>query len=91
LARAGEAVKSALEKYLAGKPSLEGERRAKKLLERIPDLAAHPDRLRCLETIEILEILKTKEARGLLEELARDALIAQLRQAAQEAAARLNR
>jgi hypothetical protein len=91
LARAGEVIKSTLEKYLAGKPSLEGERRAKKLLERIPDLAAHPDRLRCLETIEILEILKTKEARGLLEELARDALIAQLRQAAQEAAARLNR
>src|SRR5262249_7508187 len=91
LAGLGELIKPALDKYLAAKPSLEGGRRAQKLLDRLrnPDLT--PDRLRCLETIEILEILQTPEARAVLQEIARDALVSQVRLAAQEALERLQR
>jgi len=91
LAKFGELIQPDLEKYVAGKPSLEGNRRVQKLLERLRDPELTPDRLRCLETIEILEILHTPEARGLLAEFARDALIKQIRTAAREALERLKR
>ena len=91
LAKFGELIQPDLEKYVAGKPSLEGNRRVQKLLERLRDPELTPDRLRCLESIEILEILHTPEARGLLAEFARDALIKQIRTAAREALERLKR
>jgi hypothetical protein len=91
LAKLGEFTQMKLEKYLATQPALEGERRAKKLLERLIDPELTPDRLRCLEAIEILEILKTKETRAVLEEIARDGLMAQIRLAAREALQRLGR
>lgn len=91
LAKFGEIVRPALEKYISSMPSLEGERRARKLLDRVRDLELTPDRLRCLETIEILEILATPQSRGLLDEIARDALLAQIRMSAQEAVRRLGR
>jgi WD40 repeat protein len=91
LAKLGELVQPDLEKILAAKPSLERSRRIRKLLERLRDPELTPDRLRCLETIEILEIWHTPEARNLLEEFARDALINQIRAAAREALARLQR
>jgi hypothetical protein len=85
LAEQGEIAVPAVERYLSGQPSLEGKRRAHKLLEgqREPPMTA--DRLRCLEAIELLEILKTAEARRVLEELSREALLTQLRLAAREA------
>ena len=91
LAKLGELIQPDLEKYLATKPSLEGSRRAQKLLERLHDPELTPDRLRCLETIEILEILHTPQAQRLLEEIARDGLINQIRIAAQESLERLKR
>lgn len=91
LARLGEVIQPALVKYLAAKPSLEAERRARKLLERLQDTELSPDRLRCLEAIEILEILHTAGARAVLEEVARDSLLAQIRLAAGEALGRWQR
>ncbi len=91
LAKLGELIQPALEKYLATKPSLEGERRAKKLLERLRDPELTPERLRCLEAVEILEILRTAEARRLLDEISREALISQVRLAARDALERTNR
>jgi hypothetical protein len=91
LAQLGELVQPDLEKYLAAKPSLEGARRVQKLLDRLHDPELTPDRLRCLETIEILEIVHTREAQDLIGEIARDALINQIRIAAMEAQGRLNR
>ena len=47
---------------------------------------------RCsLEAIELMELLRTPDARKALEELSRDALIAQIRLAAAEALERMNR
>jgi hypothetical protein len=85
LAQQGELAVPALEQYLTRKPSVEGKRRATKLLagQRQPETT--PDRLRCLEAIELLEILKTAQARTVVEDLAREALITQLRMAAREA------
>ena len=91
LAKLGELIQPDLEKYLATKPSLEGSRRAQKLLERLHDPELTPDRLRCLKTIEILEILRTPQAQRLLEEIAQDGLINQIRIAAQESLERLKR
>jgi sugar lactone lactonase YvrE len=91
LARMGEPIKPALEKHLATKLELEGERRLNKLLERLQDPGLDPDRIRCLEAIEILEALHTPAARTILEELARDSLIDQIRRAAKDALDRLSR
>lgn len=86
----GEIVQPSLIKYVDARPSLEGERRARNLLDRLQDPDLTPDRLRCLEAIEILEILHTQHAREVLEELSRDSLIAQIRVAAREALERTN-
>ncbi len=91
LGQYGELIRVPLEKYLAGKLSLEALRRAGKLLDKVKEPPLTPDRLRSLEAIEILEILRTPEARRLLEELSRDSLIAQIRLAAQEALERVQR
>lgn len=91
LGKLGELVQPALEKFLAGKPTLEGERRARKLLSRLLDPELTPDRLRCLEGIEILEILRTPQAVAILEDLSRESLLNQIRVAAREAFERVRR
>ncbi len=91
LAKYGELVQVPLQKLIAKNPSLEATRRAGKLLEKLKDPELTPDRLRSLEVIEILEALRTPEAHSALEEIARDALIAQIRLAALEALDRARR
>ncbi|MFO0965492.1 MAG: hypothetical protein U0793_07885 [Gemmataceae bacterium] len=91
LVKIGEFILPALEKYLARKPALEGERRAQKMITRFKDPVLTPERLRCLEAIEILEILKTPESIAVLEEIARDALLPTVRQAARDSVERLKR
>jgi hypothetical protein len=91
LSRLGELIQVPLQEFMVKGPSLEAERRAGRLLDRIRDPELTPDRLRTLEAIEILELLRTPESKQLLEELARDVLIAQLRTAAREALDRLKR
>jgi RNA polymerase sigma factor (sigma-70 family) len=59
-----------LRRYLAGRPSLEGKRRAVRLLDRIGDPTTETGRLRGLRAVEALEQISTAEARRLLKELA---------------------
>jgi len=91
LAKYGEVIVKVVERYLKSNPALEGKQRASKLLEQAKDPPLTPDRLRALEAVELVELLRGTEARRALEELARDSLIAQIRQAAQDALERLNR
>src|SRR5262249_43290869 len=91
LAKHGELIQLPLQKYLETAPSLEAQRRATKLLDKIKEPPLTPDRLRSLEGVELLELLATPEARKALEQLARDGLIAQIRLAAAEAIGRLTR
>ncbi|MBI3411339.1 MAG: PD40 domain-containing protein [Planctomycetes bacterium] len=89
LAKLGEAIKGDIEEHAKAKLSLESERRARNLLGRLPNLESHPHRLRCLDAIELFEILNTAQSRDALRELARDSLIPQIRRAAEEALERL--
>ncbi len=89
LTKYGELAELPLRKLLAKAPSAEAERRANQLLQRLKEPALTPDRLRALESIELLEALGRPEARRVLEELAREALIPRLRGEAAEALQRL--
>jgi hypothetical protein len=89
LAAQGEIPVPALEQYLAREPPLEGKRRAVKLLEGQRLRETTPDHVRGLETIELLEICNTPEARAVLAEIARDALVTHLRVTAREALGRV--
>jgi hypothetical protein len=87
----GELVITPLQKLLAKPPSEEARARAEKILKKVKELPLTPERLRVLEAIELLEMLKTPLARQLLEDIARDTLIAQFRQEALLALERLAR
>jgi WD40 repeat protein len=71
LARLGEQARPALVKALAGKPTLETKRRIEGLLTRLGRAQPHPDDLRSLRALEVLERIATPEARQLVETLAR--------------------
>lgn len=87
----GELIQVPLQKYVTKNLSPEAQRRATRLLDKLKDPALTADRLRSLEAIEILELVRTAEARQALEELARDSLLAQIRLSAIEALDRLKR
>jgi WD40 repeat protein len=65
----GELAKPALQKALAGKPSLEVRRRVEQLLLHIEPVHS-PEQRRTLRAIEVLEHIGTPEARRVLERLA---------------------
>jgi hypothetical protein len=90
LARYGELVEPQLRRLLAGKPSAEAARRVHQLLARLQEPGLSPDRARALETVELLEWLHTPAARSVLEEVARDGMLRQLRTEAAEALRRLD-
>jgi hypothetical protein len=90
LAKYGEVVEPQLRRLLAGKPSAETARRAHQLLARLQEPGLSPDRARALETVELLEWLRTPAARRVLEEVVRDGLLRQLRTEAAEALRRLD-
>jgi len=89
LAKYGELAENGLRKLLAGNPPLELQRRAQKLLERAVNPPLTPERVRALEALELLESLGTAEARQVLEEIGRDALLPQIRLEAVAAVERL--
>jgi hypothetical protein len=90
LAKYGEVVEPRLRKLLAGKPSAEAARRVGQLLARLQEPGLSPDRARALDAIELLEWLHTPAARRVLEGVARDSLLRQLRTEAAEALRRLD-
>ena len=90
LAKHGELVEPRLRKLLAGKPSAEAARRVQQLLARLQEPGLSPDRARARDAIELLEWLHTPAARRVLEQVARDGLLRQLRTEAAEALRRLD-
>ena len=91
LEKLGELAETALERVLAGQPSLEVRQRAEALLDRLRQAVASPEALRQGRALEVLELSGTAEARRLLEELAKGAPEARLTRDAQEALERLAR
>jgi tricorn protease-like protein len=73
LARVGLAALPALRRALEGKPSLEQRRRIEFLLERLQPTNVPPEEMRWLRAIEVLETVGSKEARQLLQTLAKKA------------------
>jgi RNA polymerase sigma factor (sigma-70 family) len=71
LARMGEQVGPALKKALEGSPPVEVRRRVEYLLERLRTASESNERLRQVRALEVVEMMATPEARGLLEELAK--------------------
>jgi hypothetical protein len=71
LERLGEQARPALVKALASKPTLETKRRIEGLLARLGRAQPHPDELRALRALEVLERIATPEAQRLVETLAR--------------------
>jgi hypothetical protein len=87
----GELVITPLQKLLVNPPSEEARCRADKILKKVKEPALTAERLQVLEAIELLETLQTAAAKQLLEEIARDTLIAQFRQDALLALERMAR
>jgi hypothetical protein len=73
LEKLGEMAVPALNKVLAGKPSLEVQKRVEELLAKASGRTLSSDQLRILRGLEVLEQLDTAEARQVLESLARGA------------------
>jgi hypothetical protein len=90
LTRLGEPARPALEKFLAGKPSLDARRRAEQVLARVVSWpVTSPERLRELRSVEVLERIATPDARRLLEQLKLGAADADLTREAKAALERL--
>jgi hypothetical protein len=82
LVTCGELVITPLQKLIANPPSEEARTRAEKILKKVKEPVLTPERQRVLEAMELLEAVKTPLAKQVLEEIARDTLIAQFRQEA---------
>ncbi len=91
LERMGDQAVAALERFLAGKPSLEARRRAEHLLAQVRGATLELDRLREVRALEALERIGNDDARRLLETLARGAPDACLTRDAQQTLDRLRR
>jgi WD40 repeat protein len=70
LAKLGDRAVPALQKVLAGKPSLETQRRVETLLEKLTTGALTEEQLRLVRAVEALERMGTAEGRQVLEALA---------------------
>jgi hypothetical protein len=70
--RMGDLAHSALEKVLAGQPSLEVRKRVERLMEKYA-LPQSPEARQAVRAVELLEHINSHEARGVLEGLARGA------------------
>jgi hypothetical protein len=73
LEKLGEQAVPALEKVLAGQPSLETRKRAEQLLEKLSGKVLTTEQVRVVRAVEVLEQAGTREARQLLETLAKGA------------------
>jgi len=85
----GECVVPALNKALAGDPSLETKKRLQDLRKQVSGVVLSGARLRADRAVEILERIGTPEARHLLQVLADGAQEALVTTTAREALARL--
>ncbi len=70
LAKLGGAAEGALRKALEGTPSAELKRRAELLLGKLQSAPGAPERVADSRALELLEQLRTPEAKGMLRELA---------------------
>jgi RNA polymerase sigma factor (sigma-70 family) len=91
LQRLGELAAPALQRVLAGQPSVEMRRRVQALLDRCEGPVAPPEQLPLLRAVEVLERIGSAEARGVLSELASGAPEARLTREAQACLRRLAR
>jgi RNA polymerase sigma factor (sigma-70 family) len=91
LERQGDNSLAPLRRLLAGRPSLEGRRRAERLLDRLDGPVTDPDRLQQMRALEVVEFIGNIEARQLLAELARGYSDAPLTKQASAALNRLRR
>jgi hypothetical protein len=66
-------AESTLRRLLAGNPAAEAKKRAELLLARLEGPLNHPERLRELRAVEVLEHIATPSARDLLTDLAKGA------------------
>jgi WD40 repeat protein len=89
LEKLGELAEPALRKVLEANPPLEVKMRIEQLLQKLDGPVTHPDRLRALRAIEVLEELGTAEAREVLQTLTKGTAEARLTQEAQAALERL--
>jgi WD40 repeat protein len=89
LDRFGEQTEPAVRRLRKGSPSLEVRKRLDSLIEEIDHQASSPKRFRQVRAVEMLEYIGTKEARQVLEALAKGAPEARLTREAQAALARL--
>jgi WD40 repeat protein len=89
LARYGELAEVPLKKLTQTSNSPEAKRRAMLLLEKLKDTTLSPERLRALEALEVLEHIRSPEARKAIEDIAQSALIAQIQREASDAVQRL--
>ncbi len=80
----GDGVASAVEKFLAGKPSAEASQRAEKVLATIRGRVPTDGLLQSLRALEVLEWIGTDKAFDLVEKLARGAEGAALTEAAKQ-------
>jgi dipeptidyl aminopeptidase/acylaminoacyl peptidase len=90
LAQMGPFAEASLRKLLAGKPSLEARRRAEELLATLADPAAMTEHLRTVRAVEVLEMIGTAPARGVLHTIADGAADAPLTKQAKAALRRLD-
>jgi len=79
----------ALRRYLANAPSAEARRRAEGVLARLQGPITDPELLRALRAVEALEHMGTRDAKQLLQEVARGAPEARLTQDAKRSLERL--
>jgi hypothetical protein len=91
LLQIGERALPMLDKALAGSPSLETGRRLNGLRTRVSSAVLKGDRLQAFRAVEVLENIKTPDARRVLQTLAGGAPAAMLTTQAQAALARLER
>jgi RNA polymerase sigma factor (sigma-70 family) len=67
LEQMGQSAVAMLERFLAGKPSLESRKRVEEVLASV----SGPERLRQVRAVEVLERIGDNQARGMLKDLAR--------------------
>jgi hypothetical protein len=91
LEKLGEAVAAPLRRALAGKPSLEMQRRLQELVDRLDHTEVAPEQLQTLRALQVLERINTPEARRVVEQLARGAAETALTQEAQAILQRLDK
>ncbi len=84
-----ELAAPALRKLISGKPHLEVQRRAERLLGQLDGILTSPERLRSLRAIEVLEHICTPEAQDVLRTLAKGGPEARLTQEAKASLERL--